>query len=159
MFREALDLWWKKIPPTHPCLILMKNRKDNASEKRKIKLWEKLWNMTTLSLLHWLSQLGWRANCECGKLVPPKDLGSIVHPDIIHWKYWHYSMTNMCLHFFFQEKNTHSLRILEDTLIFLKLMVNEHVSMNLVLLNINFNPTNFETWQNIACFKDYYHMQ
>ena len=30
--------------------LQMKNKKENAYEKRKIKLWEKLWNMTTLSM-------------------------------------------------------------------------------------------------------------
>ena len=43
MVRWAIDLWWIKIPPTHPCFIFMKNRKERAFEKRKIKLWEKLW--------------------------------------------------------------------------------------------------------------------
>ena len=42
MFSDVIDLWWKKIPPTHPCFILVKNRKEKAFEKRKIKLW--VWN-------------------------------------------------------------------------------------------------------------------
>ena len=35
------------------------------------------------------------------KLVPPKDLDSIVHLAHIHYKYLHYSMTRMCLHLIF----------------------------------------------------------
>ena len=34
----VVDLCWVKNPPTHPCFILKKNRKERASEKRKIKL-------------------------------------------------------------------------------------------------------------------------
>ena len=51
MLWKVIDLWWKKIPPTDHGFILRKNRKEKAFEKRKIKLWGKLWNMTTLYVL------------------------------------------------------------------------------------------------------------
>ena len=40
MIRWAIDLWWIKISPTHPCFILM-NRKERAYEKRTFKLWKR----------------------------------------------------------------------------------------------------------------------
>jgi hypothetical protein len=42
-----------------PCFILMKNRKEKASEKQKIKLWEKLWKKTSLIFCSESSGLGW----------------------------------------------------------------------------------------------------
>ena len=47
MFWWVIDLWWEKIPPTHPWFILMKNNMEKTYENRKIKLWKN----TTLSLL------------------------------------------------------------------------------------------------------------
>ena len=45
-------LCWVKIPPTHPCFIMRKNRKERASEKRKFKALKKALKKTTLSLLY-----------------------------------------------------------------------------------------------------------
>ena len=80
------------------------------------------------------------------KLVPSKDLGSNVHLNTNCWKYyiesitihwndqkylsWHYSQTNICLHmiYFFY----HSTYTSKHAHVFLKCVVNEHTSMNLV---------------------------
>ena len=39
LFCNAINMWWEKIPPTHPCFVLMKNKKEMALEIKKIKVW------------------------------------------------------------------------------------------------------------------------
>ena len=63
------------------------------------------------------------------KFVPQKDLGSIVHPDIIY-----YSL--LYVNSFYHSTNT--LEIFFN--FFLKHMVNEHVFINLVSLGKKFSP-------------------
>ena len=48
----AIDLWWIKISPTHLCFILMKNRKEMAFEKKKIKLWENFEKDNSLKFIY-----------------------------------------------------------------------------------------------------------
>ena len=48
MVWKETDLCWVKIPPTHPCFIMRKNRKERASEKRKFKALKKALKKTTL---------------------------------------------------------------------------------------------------------------
>ena len=65
------------------------------------------------------------------KLVPPKDLGTIVYPDTWHesTSTWQPSLTRVWAH------NNH-----KHALNFLKSMVNKHAFMNFVSLSKNFNP-------------------
>ena len=79
------------------------------------------------------------------KLVLRKDLGSIVHPATNYYKYYsyqHYALnvpTLLALFIFAYNFSYHSTNTLENTLIFLKCMVNEHVFMSLVSLGIKFS--------------------
>ena len=86
------------------------------------------------------------------KLVPPKDLGSIVHPDALHWHHyslkcrhlalfiksvgtWHYLLKVLAFGVIYSSKLmalVNSPTSMWHALIFLKSMVSEHVLMDLI---------------------------
>ena len=83
------------------------------------------------------------------KLVPPKDLGIIVHPKTIGLKLLfiatsliestgtiHLDTIHLCIRFFHYSTNT-----LEHALVFLKYMKNEHVFMNLKITQYKVQPS------------------
>jgi hypothetical protein len=87
-------------------------------------------------------------------LVPPKDLGSILHPDKYQILFiegagiWYHSIKTLTLDAIIN-KNVfpcrdvfvdHFTNTLEHTLFFVKVVMNEHVFLNIVSLSTNFNP-------------------
>ena len=75
-----------------------------------------IWNLSGLWTLY-LSEVDTKF-IYAMNLVPPKDLKSFVHPST-----WHYSLAGVW-----------------HTFIFLKSMVNEHIFMDWVSRNKDFNP-------------------
>ena len=77
------------------------------------------------------------------KLVPPKDLGSIVHPGT-----WHYPLGVLTL------GTVTGNHVAHTDFFFLKATINEHVFMILVLVCKKYKIStlgNFEIWLDCAC--------